>query len=114
MSCFNSNDGVFAKNDVISMNEQSNIQQLIHVEKMSQHVDLCNNKHFVKQRSTLWHEIQKRCVVSASSAFNALGLCSLKEQKIHHTTYVQKKEGPKRDVHLTERLQHGTEHEVRK
>ena len=115
MSCFNSNDGVFAKNDIISMNEQSNILQLIPVEKIPQQVDLHNNEYFVKQRLTLWHEIQKRCVVSASSAFNALGLCSLMEQKIHHTMYVQKKEGPKRDVHvhLTERLQHGTEDEVR-
>ena len=57
MSCFNSNDGVFAKNDVIAINEQLNIWQLIPVEKMPQHVDLHNNKHFVKQKSTLWHEI---------------------------------------------------------
>ena len=55
---------------------------------MSEHVDLSENEHFVKQRSNLWYEIRKRCVVSTSSAFNALGLQSLKDQKIHHTTYV--------------------------
>ena len=80
---------------------------------MPPHVDLKNNEHFVKQRSTLWHEIWKRCVVSASSAFNALGLRSLKEQKIHHKTYVQKTEGPKKDANLTKKLLHGTESEVR-
>ena len=74
MSCFNNNDTLFANIDVISMNEQGNIRQLIPVEKMPGHVDLSENEHFVKQRSNIWHEIQKRCVVSASSAFNALGL----------------------------------------
>ena len=81
MSCFNNNETVFAKNDVISMNKQGNIRQVIPAEKMPAHGDLTNNKHFVKQRSTLWHEICKRCVVSACSAFNALGLRSLKEQR---------------------------------
>ena len=55
---------------------------MIPVEKMPPHVDLNNYEHFVKQRSNLWDEIQKRCVVSASSAFNALGQRSLKEQKM--------------------------------
>ena len=113
LSCFNNNETLFARHDVISMNQQRNIRQLIPVEKMPPQVDVNNNEHFVKQRSTLWHEIQKRCVVSASSAFNALGLRSLKEQKIHHTTYVQKKEGPKKDANLKEKLLYGTENEVR-
>ena len=112
MSSFNNNETLFAKSDVISMNEQGNVRQLIPVEKMPRHVDLSNNEHFVKQRSTLWHEICKRCFVSTSSAFNALGLRSLKEQKIHHTAYVQKKEGPNKDATLMEKLLHGTENEV--
>ena len=98
MSSFINNEKLFAKSDVISMNEQGNVRQLIPVEKIPRHVDLSNNEHFVKQRSTLWHEIHKRCVVSASSAFNALGLQSLKEQKIHRTTYVQKKDASKKDA----------------
>ena len=53
MSCFNNNETLFAKNDVISMNQQGNIRQLIPVEKMPPNVDLTNNEHFVKQRSTL-------------------------------------------------------------
>ena len=74
MSCFNNNETLFAKGDVISMNEQGNIRQLIPIDKMPPHVDLTTNEHLVKQRSTLWHRIQNRCVVSASGAFNALGL----------------------------------------
>ena len=53
MSCFNNNETLFEKNDVISMNQQGNIRQLIPVEKMPPHVYLTNNEHFVKQRSTL-------------------------------------------------------------
>ena len=74
MSCFNNNETLFAKTDVISVNEQGNIRQLIPIDRMPPHIDLTKNEHLVKQRSTLWHTICKRCVVSASSAFNALGL----------------------------------------
>ena len=46
-----------------------------------------------------------------SNSFNAIGLKTLKEQKLHHQTYVLKK-GQQLSDNIKERMEHGTKNKV--
>ena len=61
---------------------------------MPPHVNLKHNPQFVKQRMDEWFRMRQKSVVTASSAYTAIGMRTLKEQKIHHSTYVMKNDPP--------------------
>ena len=52
-------------------------------------------------------------MVSGSSAYNALGMHTVKEHKEHHVQYVLKKEQKSKDDKLQRKLDHRTENEVK-
>ena len=52
-------------------------------------------------------------MVSGSSAYNVLGMCTVKEHKEHHAQYVLKKEQKSKDDKLQKKLDYGTENEVK-
>ena len=55
---------------------------------------------------------ETKSVVTASSAYNAIGMRTLKEQKIHHLTYIMKNDPPIPDELTQKRMTHGSENEV--
>ena len=68
------------------------------------------NPHLMKQRSELWLEFRKGFQLTGSTIYIALGLCTLKDQKLHYRKYVNKED----IVQITTpAMQHGTDHEVR-
>ena len=56
--------------------------------------------------------MRKKCVVSGSSAYNTLGMHTVKEHKEHHAQYVLKKKQKSKDDKLQKKLDLGTENEV--
>ena len=115
MSCMNNTEDVFCKEDSMKMCEQINVRELLNVCDVPNDIDLDMNPEFIKQHSEKWFAICKNCVISvisASSAFNALELHSVKEQKKHHAVFVQKKEETIENADLQGRLEHGKENEL--
>ena len=51
-------------------------------------------------------------MVSGSLAYNALGMCTVKEHKEHHAQYVLEKEQKSKDDKLQKKLDHGTQNKV--
>ena len=81
MSCMNNTEDIFCKEDSMKMCQQINVRELLDVSDVPNDIDLDLNPQFIKQYSEKWFAMWKKCVISASSAFNALGLHTLKEQK---------------------------------
>ena len=50
--------------------------------------------------------------MTASSAYTAIGMRTLKEQKIHYSTYVMKNDPPIPDELTQKKMTHGSENEV--
>ena len=84
MSSVNGSRHNFCVQDTVNLDYQTNVRELLNVEDIPEDTDLNVNTEFVEQRSDKWHELRKKCVVSASSSFNAIGLQTLKDQKSHH------------------------------
>ena len=64
----------FCVQDTVNMDSQTNVRELVNVEDIPEDIDLNVNTEFVKQRSDKWHKLRKKCVISAISSFNAIGL----------------------------------------
>ena len=50
------------------------------------------NPHFMKQRSDLWLEFRKGFQLTGSTIYSALGLRTLKDQKLHFRKYINKED----------------------
>ena len=79
---------------------------------MPPHMNLKHNPQFVKQRIDEWFRLRQKSVVTASSAYTAICMRTLKEQKIHHSTYIMKNEPPIPDELTQKKITHGSENEV--
>ena len=66
----------------------------------------------MKQQSTEWKNICKQCVITASTAYNAMGLRSVKAMSDHFDEYIYKKDPQLFSEEVLQRLKHGSEHEV--
>ena len=79
---------------------------------MPQHINLKHSPQFVKQRTEEWFRMWQKSVVTASSAYTAIGMCTLQEQKLHHSTYVMKNDPPVPDEITQKKIKHGSDNEV--
>ena len=52
-------------------------------------------------------------MVSGSSAYNTLGMHTVKEHKEHHSQYVLKKDQKSKDEKLQKKIDYGAENEVK-
>ena len=84
MSSVNVSRDNFCVQYTVNLDYHTNVRELLNVEDVPEDIDLNVNTELVKQRSDKWHELRKKCVISASSSFNAIGLQTLKDQKSHH------------------------------
>lgn len=100
----------------VEIQNQSNVFRLLPPEKAQESTDLNQNPQFIKQGTDLWLEKRKLARVTGSTLHNAIGLRSLKEQKIHHYTQVKGRKKPQMDENaekaLKIRLQHGKVNEI--
>ena len=74
MSLVNGSRDNFCVQDTFNFDYKTNVRELLNVEDIHEDIDLNVNTEFVKQRSDKWHKLRKKCVIFASSSFNAIGL----------------------------------------
>ena len=79
---------------------------------MSQHINLKHCPPFVRQRTEERFRKWQKSVFTASSAYTAIGMCTLKEQKLHHSTYVMKNDPLVPDELTQKTMKHGSDNEV--
>ena len=70
---------------------------------------LMDNPQYMKQRSDLWMDYCKGFQLTGSTIYNALGLRTLKDQKIHYQKYVKKEDIQQETTPV---MQHRIDHEV--
>ena len=68
-----------------------------------------NNPEFVKQRSDHWFKLRERSRITGSTMHDALGLRTLKSQKMHYDKFVMK---TTTNTEPNEAMLHGSRHEV--
>ena len=112
MSDINKTESDFLERDLVDMSLQLNVCFLLQSKDMPPHVNLKHNPQFVKQRMDEWFRMRQKSVVTASSAYTAIGMRTLKEQKIHHSTYIMKNDPPITDELTQKKMTHGLENEV--
>ena len=108
MSLINGNSHCFRRRGPVLLDTMSNSWILHDPELLLVDDFLINNPQFMKQRSDLWMEFRKGFQVTGSTMYNAIGLCTLKDQKLHYRKYV-KKEDIQQET--TAAMQHGIDHE---
>ena len=82
----------FTQTDTIQIKEQNNVRFLLQPSDMPDNIDLYVDTNYIQQCTDKWHEVGKCSVITGSSAHSAIGLQTLKEQKLHVSMHVQHKE----------------------
>ena len=109
MSLINRNSHCFRRTGPVLLDTLSNSRILCDPEILLVDDFLTDNLQFMKQRSDLWMEFQKGFQLTGSTMYNALGLRTLKDQKLHFRKYVKKEDIPQEP---SPAMEHGTNHEV--
>ena len=74
MAHINDNEDIIVDGDSMDIQDQMNVRVLLPPDKLPEPLDLEPNLQLIKQRSEEWFKLWKKAVITASSAFNALGL----------------------------------------
>ena len=74
MAHVNDNEDIIVGGDSMDIEDQMNVRVLLPPDKLPEPLDLERNPHLIKQRSEEWFQLMKKAFITASSAFNALGL----------------------------------------
>lgn len=114
MAMVNQNEEHFQSEGPIDLDDQSNGWILLEPDVINDHDFLLENPHYVKQRSTLWFDMRKQSKMTGSSMYNALGLRSFKDQKLHFEHFIEGKTPPEPTGFAAEAMEHGTLYEVTK
>ena len=95
----------------VKLKSLSNINMLKDITVVSLHVDVKEYgiTQFIKQRSNVWFELHKECMITESSLYNGLGLISAKSSHDHYHEFVLKEGPPKFSEEEMVRMNHGTE-----
>ena len=96
----------------MNLHKCENIRRLQSTKYISNYIDLNTNTHLVKQQTDEWFQLHKKCFVTASTMFNALGFHGRKELNIHFHEFVHKKGSQVFDLSTQMKLDHGIENEV--
>ena len=112
MAHVNDNADILVHSDSMDIEDQMNVRVLLPPDKLPEPFDLERNPQLIKQRSEEWFKLRKKAVITASSAFNVLGLHTVKEQKEHHSVFLHNKEPKEHDHNTKAKIQHGVENEV--
>ena len=107
MSLINGNSHCFRRTGPVLLNNLSNSRLLHDPENLLVDDFLTDNPQFMKQRSDLWMEFRKGFQLTGSTMYNALGLQTLKDQKLHFRKYVKKEDIPQKP---SPAMEHGTNH----
>lgn len=108
------NDSKFFEDAHVNLEDVSNVKFLNEPDYITSSIDLKLHPQFIKQRTTLWHEMRNMALVTGSTCYNALGLSTLKEQKKHFRKFILDVSEPSFDEQTLTRLQHGIDNEVKK
>ena len=68
------------------------------------------NPQYVKQRTSKWKKLRESSWITGSTMHDALGLCTLKSQKLHFDTFVSHTTQESHEPN--EAMNHGAKHEV--
>ena len=104
---FNRKSSIFCSGDKLDPAKQSNLFELKEVSDQIQPIPT----NLIKQRSDMWHSVRALAPVTGSSLHNAIGLRSLKEQKVHFDTRILGQEEAPRSEAVQKYLEHGIKHE---
>ena len=98
----------------IKLSEQTNAFSLLPPEIVSLMLDLTceENSQYIKQGSTLWHEIRSSARVTGSTMRTAIGLETLTKQKEHFHVKVVGREPLPPSAELQKMFDHGKQNEV--
>lgn len=96
----------------VDVSTWGNAFRLLHPDVISQFFDLEREHMFIKQGTHQWKEQRLLARVTGSTLFRALGLDTLKRQKIHHDEFVLKMEPPPVSKAVKRILAHGSDNEV--
>ena len=69
-------------------------------------------KHKIKQRTELWHEMQKSSRIAGSTCFKAIGIGLLHEAQEHFDEFILKKSRTMPSIELQQKLNHGIANEI--
>ena len=106
------NGDVFQDSDYVDLHKMSNVRLLMNPNEMPPHINLSADCQHVKQRTQEWFSLHKKAVVTASSAYNALGLRTLQEQCDHFKQYVEHAPVQLHSKEVQKRLDYGSKNEV--
>ena len=109
MLLINRNSHCFRRTGPVILDTLSNSRILHDPEILLVDDFLTDNPQFMKQCSYLWMEFQKGFQLMGSTMYNALGLSTLKDQKLHFRKYIKKEDIPQEP---SPAMKHGTNHEV--
>ena len=87
------NEHLFLEDEEIILTKCANVRVLHDVQEVERHCNVQENTELIKQGSDTWMKLRKKCVVTGSTCFNALGLRSKKAMDEHYNEYVYDK-GP--------------------
>jgi hypothetical protein len=97
----------FVEENVVDSSFQDNLVRLKSVVPEA----LVGDSRYVKQRSPEWFELRKQAPVTGSTMHTALGLRTLKEQKIHFDMAIHNKAPAEHPPDVQERMDHGSRNE---
>ena len=112
MSDLRRNGHIFQESDYVDLHKMSNVRLLMNPNEMPPHINQSADYQHVKQRTQEWFSLCKKAVVTASSAYNALGLRTLQEQCDHFKQYVEHAPVQPHSKEVQKRLDYGSENEV--
>ena len=96
----------------MNVHKCENIRRLQSPKYICNYIDLSVNTHLVKQQTDEWLQLHKKCFITASTMFNALGFHGRKELNNHFQEHVHKKGSCVFGLSTQIKLDHGIENEV--
>ena len=109
MSLINGNSHCFRRQGPVLLDTLANSWILCDPDILLVDDFLKDHPQFMKQHSDLWMDFHKSFQLTGSTMYNALGLRTLIDQKLHYRKYVKKEDITQE---TTPAMQHGIDHEV--
>ena len=112
LSKMNDTEDIYCDIGNVNLLEKSNINILFPPNQICTNYDLCENTNWIKQRSKMWYDMQKKAKVTGSTCFKAIGLGLLREAQEHYDEYILHKPTKKPSPQLQEMFEHGSANEI--